>query len=66
MATICVSGLPSTTSVGTWPFGLSARYSGARCSPLCSLSMRGTKSSPVAALMVSSAAWGTKEQAPGP
>ena len=35
IARICVSGLPSTSSIGTWPSGFIARYSGVLCSPLC-------------------------------
>ena len=65
MATIWLSGLPSATSTGTWPFGLMARYSGVFCSPLCSLTSFGSKAWPVAALIASSATCGTNEQAPG-
>ena len=65
MATIWLSGLPSATSTGTWPFGFIARYSGVLCSPLCSLTSFGSKAWPVAALIASSATCGTNEQAPG-
>ena len=65
MATIWLRGLPSTTSTGTWPFGLIARYSGDFCSPLCSFTIFGSKSWPLAALIASRATCGTNEQAPG-
>ena len=61
MATICVITSPSSTSTGTWPRGFIARYSGLRCSPLCSLTMTGSNGTPAS----SSMACGTKEQAPG-
>jgi len=65
MARIWLSGLPSTTSTGTWPLGFIARYSGVRFSPLCSLTSFGSKPSPVAAFTVSRPTCGTNEQAPG-
>src|SRR6059058_2495652 len=50
-----------STSTGTWPRGLMARKAASFCSPLCSLTITGSKSAPA----VSSRLWGTKEQAPG-
>jgi hypothetical protein len=60
MARICVIACPSTTSVGTCPRGLTARYSGLRCSFLCSLTATGSNVAPASSSMVC----GTNEQAP--
>jgi hypothetical protein len=61
MARICVIFASPSTSTGTWPRGLMARYSGEFCSPLCSLTITGSNGAPA----VSSRVCGTNEQAPG-
>src|SRR4051794_33821601 len=61
MARIWVIVTSPSTSTGTCPRGLIARYSGESCSFLCSLTSTGSNGSPLA----SSRVCGTNEQAPG-